>query len=70
MQRVFCGTQSSMFCVCDIIMEDFDSTFCATRDLDLVLIVEALTPEFGQEFWRFIQDGKYRNKSMSRHRWI
>ncbi len=50
---------------CDIIMEDFDSSFRATRDLDLVLIVEALTPEFGQEFWKFIQDGKYRNKSMS-----
>ncbi|KIR01728.1 hypothetical protein P261_00542 [Lachnospiraceae bacterium TWA4] len=50
---------------CDIIMEDFDSSFRVTKDLDLVLIVEALTPEFGQMFWRFVQDGKYRNKSMS-----
>lgn len=50
---------------CDVIMEDFDSPFRATKDLDLVLIVEALTPEFGQAFWKFIQDGKYRNKSMS-----
>ncbi len=50
---------------CDIIMEDFASSFRATRDLDIVLIVEALTPEFGQVFWKFIQDGKYRNKSMS-----
>lgn len=50
---------------CDVIMEDFDSSFRATKDLDLVLIVEALTPEFGQVFWQFIQDGRYRNKSMS-----
>lgn len=35
---------------CDVIMEDFDSPFRATKDLDLVLIVEALTPEFGQAF--------------------
>ncbi|MCD7818980.1 MAG: hypothetical protein LUH07_08005 [Lachnospiraceae bacterium] len=50
---------------CDVIMEEFDSSFRATRDLDIVLIVEALTPEFGHAFWKFIQEGKYRNKSMS-----
>ena len=37
--------------------------FRATRDLDMVLIVEALTPEFGEKFWEFIVDGKYRNKA-------
>ena len=50
---------------CDLIMEDYASTFRATKDLDLVLIVEALTPDFGQTFWQFIKDGKYRNKSIS-----
>lgn len=29
----------------------------------MVLIVEALTPEFGQRFQEFVQDGKYRNKA-------
>ena len=29
----------------------------------MVLIVEALTPEFGEMFWKFIVDGKYRNKA-------
>ena len=29
----------------------------------MVLIVEALTPEFGEKFWEFIVDGKYRNKA-------
>lgn len=48
---------------CDIVFESNDIVFRATRDLDMVLIVEALTPEFGEKFWDFIQDGKYRNKA-------
>lgn len=48
---------------CDIIFESNDTLFRATRDLDMVLIVEALTPEFGEKFWEFIQNGKYRNKA-------
>ena len=50
---------------CDIIFESNDATFRATRDLDMVLIVEALTPEFGERFWKFIQNGRYRNKTTS-----
>lgn len=46
---------------CDIIMEEFETRFRATKDLDLVLIVEALTPEFGKTFWSFIQAGQYEN---------
>lgn len=48
---------------CDIVFESNETSFRATRDLDMVLIVEALTPEFGEKFWEFIQDGKYRNKA-------
>ena len=48
---------------CDIVFESNDTAFRATRDLDMVLIVEALTPEFGEKFWEFIQNGGYRNKS-------
>lgn len=48
---------------CDIVFESNDTAFRATRDLDMVLIVEALTPAFGEKFWEFIQDGRYRNKS-------
>ena len=50
---------------CDIIMEETESGFRATKDLDIVLIVEALTPEFGKTFWNFINEGRYRNKSRS-----
>ena len=48
---------------CDIMFESNDASFRATRDLDMVLIVEALTPEFAEKFWDFIQEGKYRNKA-------
>lgn len=48
---------------CDIIFESNEANFRATRDLDMVLIVEALTPQFGEKFWEFIMDGKYRNKA-------
>lgn len=48
---------------CDIVFESNETLFRATRDLDMVLIVEALTPEFGKRFWKFISEGKYRNKA-------
>ena len=33
--------------------------FRATKDLDIILVVEALTPEFVNHFWDFIKDGEY-----------
>jgi hypothetical protein len=50
---------------CDISFGDSDIDFRATRDLDVVLIVEAQTKEFGQQFWQFIKEGKYRNRAKS-----
>lgn len=51
--------------VCDISFGNNDVDFRATRDLDMVLIVEALTTEFGQRFWDFLRQGKYRNRARS-----
>ena len=48
---------------CDVVFESSEANFRATRDLDMVLIIEALTPEFGEKFWKFIVAGKYRNKA-------
>ena len=48
---------------CDIVFESNEANFRATRDLDMVLIIEALTPQFGERFLGFILDGKYRNKA-------
>ena len=47
---------------CDILFESNEVNFRATRDLDMVLIVEALTPEFGEKFWKFIVDGNIETK--------
>ncbi len=40
-------------------MEDAGLDFRATKDLDIVLHVEALTPLYGQTFWRFVEAGGY-----------
>lgn len=50
---------------CDIIFEEQDTSFRATKDLDMVLIVEALTPAFGRRFWQFVRDGGYENRAKS-----
>lgn len=44
---------------CDLIMENEELPFRATKDIDLVLIVEALTAEFGETFWEFIKEAEY-----------
>lgn len=50
---------------CDVLFASNEGQFRATRDLDMVLIVEALTPEFGEKFWEFVEAGQYRNKATS-----
>jgi len=50
---------------CDISFRNYNADFRATRDLDVVLIVEALTREFGERFWEFIRDGGYQNRAKS-----
>ena len=50
---------------CDISFSQHNGDFRATRDFDVVLIVEALTPAFGKRFWQFIHDGGYRNRAKS-----
>lgn len=44
---------------CDLIMEEAGIVFRATKDIDIVLIVEMLNASFIDVFWKFIQDGKY-----------
>ncbi|MDD5150240.1 MAG: hypothetical protein PHC28_07110 [Flavobacterium sp.] len=44
---------------CDIIIEEAGFTPRATDDIDIILIVEALSPEFVVQFWEFIKQGQY-----------
>lgn len=42
-----------------IAMEELGEEFRPTKDLDVVLVVEALDRAFVRQFWRFIKDGGY-----------
>ena len=50
---------------CDLLMENEDMTFRATKDVDIVLIVESITAEFGKAFWEYIKEAEYEHKNKS-----
>ena len=50
---------------CDLAMSEVDLEFRATKDLDIVLCIEALDKEFGEVFWDFIRNGKYKIREKS-----
>jgi hypothetical protein len=50
---------------CDIAMDKAGGSFRATKDLDIVLIIEAIDKEFSKVFWDFIKAGKYKNLQQS-----
>lgn len=45
---------------CDIVLRDTDMKPRATSDIDMIVVVEKMTPEFASAFWQFISDGKYK----------
>ncbi len=44
---------------CDVQMAARNEEFRATKDLDIILVVEALSPDFVNHFWDFIKGGEY-----------
>ena len=50
---------------CDLLMSEEGMDFRATRDIDMVLIVESLTPQFGERFWSYIRDAGYEHRNKS-----
>ncbi|MHB8853271.1 MAG: hypothetical protein ACYC6P_07945 [Ignavibacteriaceae bacterium] len=44
---------------CDRHIENAGLDFRATKDLDIILIVEAYSADFVETFWSFIAEGKY-----------
>jgi len=47
---------------CEFVLEEAGIDFRVTKDFDIVLCVEALTPEFVAAFWRFIREGEYEDR--------
>ena len=41
-------------------MTNEELSFRATKDIDLVLIVEALNADFGRKFWEYVKHGRIR----------
>jgi hypothetical protein len=50
---------------CDLLMNEQGLPFRATKDIDMVLMVEALTPEFGMQFWSYVQAAGYEHRNKS-----
>jgi hypothetical protein len=50
---------------CEILMNELGAEFRATKDLDMVLIIEALDESFGKTFWKFIEEGGYELREKS-----
>ena len=47
---------------CDVYFTDQELPFRVTEDLDMILCVEALTPEFFRRFWSFVHEGGYAHR--------
>ena len=45
---------------CDILMSDVDLEFRATKDIDMILLIENRFEEFAQLFWDYIKAGQYK----------
>lgn len=50
---------------CELIMDEVGLDFRATKDLDIVLIVEVLDSAFAERFWAFIEAGDYEVRERS-----
>lgn len=45
---------------CDITMTGTAVKPRATHDIDMIVIVEKMNPEYGERFWQFIREAGYR----------
>lgn len=50
---------------CDLILTEADFIPRATKDIDIILVVEALSTDFVKQFWQFIKDGNYEQREQS-----
>lgn len=50
---------------CDILMTEEGLDFRATKDIDLVIIIEALDANFGKKFWEYIKQAGYEHCNKS-----
>ncbi|MCK5872968.1 MAG: hypothetical protein KAG26_09080 [Methylococcales bacterium] len=68
-KEFFAGFEGSYIVIggtaCDLILSDAGLIPRATKDIDIILVVEALSKEFGEKFWEFIEAGGYQQRERS-----
>ena len=50
---------------CDLLMNEAGLDFRATRDLDIVIIVESMNAQFGSRIWEYVREAGYERRFMS-----
>ena len=50
---------------CDILMREEGLEFRATKDIDLILIIEAVDVNFGKKFWEYVKQAGYKHCNKS-----
>ena len=45
---------------CEILLRHARLNFRATKDIDMILLIEDRLPDFGRVFWDYIKDGAYK----------
>ena len=50
---------------CDILMTEEGLDLRAAKDIDLVLIIEAVDPNFGKKFWEYVKQAGYEHCNKS-----
>jgi hypothetical protein len=51
---------------CDVTLQNTDMRPRATDDIDMILVIEKMTPEFEKRFWEFIDLGGYTSRQRKR----
>lgn len=47
---------------CDLAFSAAGQEFRATKDLDIVLVIENMTSDFAETFWKFVEEGGYQHR--------
>ena len=51
---------------CNLNLRDTDTEPRDTVDIDIILVSGNINAEFGRKFWKFIEDGRYQNRTRKR----
>ena len=63
--REYLGAYNSNYVIfggvaCNLHFQEADIKARATKDIDMIVVCEAITPEYVSQFWKFVNDGGYK----------